>query len=170
MDRLSRAIYKDTGFQLDSYSDMLSQRQGVSLERIEQKIKTGWPTEFAALEEAREASRGNSRAQSEARSGDSPDAWASKTQAAINKHFKKNKDEFPDERWLTEKAAKTIEETLRAKPESSYVGTSVFFDSSVDRYHMKATFKSKDGKVFEKDLPVAFATEHRAALVRRHID
>lgn len=53
MDRLSRAIYKDTGFQLDSYSDMLSQRQGVSLERIEQKIKTGWPTEFAALEKAR---------------------------------------------------------------------------------------------------------------------
>lgn len=114
--------------------------------------------------------RGASRAQSEARSGSSPDAWASKTQAAINKHFKKNKDEFPDEQWLAEKAAETIEETLRAKPGASYVGTSISFESSVDRYHMQATFKSADGKTFQKDLPVAFETEHRAQLVRRHID
>ena len=115
--------------------------------------------------------RGASRAQSEARSGNAADAWASKTQTAIKKHFKKNKDEFPDEQYLTKFAAAEIEEILRANPGASYVGTSrPFFDSSVDRYQLSATFKTEEGKTFERPLPVQFATEHRAHLVRRHID
>jgi hypothetical protein len=117
--------------------------------------------------------RGNSRAQSEALAGAKgySGSWKDSTAKVIEKYFKKNKDSYQDERWMTEKAASSIVELLEEYPGSTYVGTSVVKETLqngseyYDNYLLETTIKTPNG-VRRERLPLIWPNEYRASLVK----
>jgi len=121
--------------------------------------------------------RGVSRAQSEALSGAKgySDSWKDSTTKVIEKYFKKNKDSYQDERWMTEKAASSIVELLKEYPGSTYVGTSVVKETlqngseDYDNYLLETTIKTPNGDRSRR-LPLIWPNGHRATLVKARME